>query len=148
MSESEEIKHYGVPGMKWGKTKGSYNAMSSSEKKSTREEFKAKTNSRIDAARRDIKSGMPKARLNVAKQNRNVAKKTNKGYEAAEKIFQKEKATYLSTVNTANTLKYGKGTVAGLMATGLLAFPSAAIVAGVYSGHKRQKIGTGSGRQS
>ena len=73
MSESEEIKHYGVPGMKWGKTKGSYNA---------------------------------------------------------------------------NTTKYGKENVVSLVASGLLTSPALTVAIGVTNGDSRQKIGTGSGRQS
>ena len=142
MSESEEIKHYGVPGMKWGKTKGSYNAMTSDQKRGVRETFKEKTNARIDAARKDMKSGESKSRLNIASQKRAVAKKTGVGYEAAEKLFQKEKAAYLSTASTASTMKYGKVTVATLIAGGAFVNIPLAIGVGVYTGHNRQKIGT------
>ena len=151
MSESEEIKHYGVPGMKWGKTKGSYNAMTSDQKRGVRETFKEKTNARIDAARGRVASGESKREYKSAKNQYKQAKATETtkaGADRAKTVFQKSKNKYLADIRTANTTKYGKENVASLVASGLLTSPALTVAIGVKNGDSRQKIGTGSGRQS
>ena len=151
MSESEEIKHYGVPGMKWGKTKGSYNAMTSDQKRGVRETFKEKTNARIDAARGRVSSGESKREYKSAKNQYKQAKATETtrvGADRAKAVFQKSKNKYLADIRTANTTKYGKENVVSLIASGLLTSPALTVAIGVTNGDSRQKIGTGSGRQS
>lgn len=151
MSESEETKHYGVPGMKWGKTKGSYNAMTSDQKRGVRETFKEKTNARIDAARGRVSSGESKREYKSAKNQYKQAKATETtkaGADRAKAVFQKSKNKYLSDIRTANTTKYGKENVVSLVASGLLTSPALTVAIGVTNGDSRQKIGTGSGRQS
>ena len=151
MSESEEIKHYGVPGMKWGKTKGSYNAMTSDQKRGVREAFKEKTNARIDAARGRVASGKPKQEYKSAKNQYKQAKATETtraGADRAKAVFQKSKNKYLAEIQTANTTKYGKENVAYMIALGLFTSPALSVALGVSNGSSRQKIGTGSGRQS
>ena len=149
---SEEIKHYGVPGMKWGKTKGSYNAMTSDQKRGVRETFKEKTNARIDAARGRVKSGQVKQQYKQDKYQYKLAKAsatTEKGKGIAKDIFQKKKDKYTSEVNTARAIKYGKEQYLALAAAGLTLHPVVAVTTAVSIGvngeSQRQKIGTGSG---
>ena len=150
MSESEEIKHYGVPGMKWGKTKGSYNAMTSDQKRGIRESFKEKTNARIDAARGRVSSGESRREYKAAKNQYKQSKATETtkaGADRAKAVFQKSKNKYMADVRTANTTKYGKEYVASMIALGLFTSPAATVAIGVANGSSRQKIGTGSGRE-
>ena len=102
MSESEEIKHYGVPGMKWGKTKGSYNAMSSNQKRGIRESFKEKTNARIDAARGRVSSGESRREYKAAKNQYKQSKATETtkaGADRAKAVFQKSKNKYIADIS-------------------------------------------------
>jgi len=87
MTDTDSLTHYGVPGMRWGKRKGSSSSASSSSKS------KGKSDKEDISKMSDEELKKRVARLNLEKQYRDLTdpskggKTTNKGAKAATNIM-------------------------------------------------------------
>ncbi len=123
------LEHYGVPGMKWGKRKAEYKAMSKIDRR-------VQKTSEIEAARTRIGSGqnrsrylkgkanvgLAKAQLKKAKANRSpeeVIAKRKAGLEASKAVFKDIKNRNVMDAQNAGASKNGKELATVLLLGGL-----------------------------
>lgn len=139
----QELKHYGVPGMRWGKRKGpssSSDAPGNSGPnrrdlkaldKKTKAQQKADRNEAIDKARAEYNDNARKNYLD-AKAKYNVDKHVI-GKRAAKEAFDKVKMKNIVDAEIASQAKSGRETVNGLLISAALGAVAYAAVKIAYS---------------
>ncbi len=121
----EDLAHYGVPGMKWGKRKA-YTPELKAKDKASKAADREKQAKSVDAARKKVKSGDLQTRTSAAKAKYKEDKYTI-GKAEAKKALRKVYDQNAKTIDKANEYKNGKE-VAGAVLLAVGAVEVSAII--------------------
>lgn len=107
--KTEQLQHYGVPGMKWGVRKDRYRSLSRDERKSTRKDFKKKYNAEVEGARR--RSASNDKRVQRTARNLKAAQLTVTGLDKATREYMQAKNQQKLDRKTAGSIRFGRDAI-------------------------------------